>query len=55
MELSTAQITSPANDSIINSDILTIDESLFEHTVLENCFSDEDPNIASDSEDVSQP
>ena len=55
MELSTAQITSPANDSIINSNISTVNESPFEHAVFESSFSDEDPYIASDSEDVSQP
>ena len=49
------QITSLANDSFINSNISTIDESPFEHAVLESSFSDEDPDIASDSEDVSQP
>ena len=54
-ELLTAQPTSPANDSIINSNIPTVDESPFEHAVLESSFSDRDPNIASDSEGVSQP
>ena len=53
-ELPTAQIISPANDSIINSNISTPDQSPFEHLVLENSLSDEDPNIASDSENVSQ-
>ena len=50
-----AQQTSPVNDSFINSNISTVEESPCEHAVLESSFNDKDPNIASDSKDVSHP